>query len=102
MSRFPHLFSPISIGSVEIPNRIVSTGHHTYLADGAPSPELIADRRSPREWQDAGGHDMRYMARMKARSILAEHHPRPFSDEIDAELRARYNILLSAKDMGRA
>ncbi len=62
----------------------------------------IADRRSPREWQDAGGHDMRYMARMKARSILAEHHPRPFSDEIDAELRARYNILLSAKDMGRA
>lgn len=42
MTRFAHLFSPIRIGSVEIANRIVSTGHHTYLADGAPSPELIA------------------------------------------------------------
>ncbi|MGI9309926.1 MAG: FAD-dependent oxidoreductase [bacterium] len=37
-----NLFSPIRIGACEIPNRIVSTGHHTYLADGAPSDELIA------------------------------------------------------------
>lgn len=42
MSRFPHLFEPIRIGLVDVPNRIVSTGHHTYLADGAPSPELVA------------------------------------------------------------
>lgn len=39
---FPHLFSPIAIGSCEIANRVVSTGHHTYLADGVPDERLIA------------------------------------------------------------
>ncbi|NNE79197.1 MAG: FAD-dependent oxidoreductase [Silicimonas sp.] len=42
MTALPHLFSPIRIGPIDIPNRIVSTGHHTHLASGAPSPELIA------------------------------------------------------------
>ena len=42
MTAFPHLFSPIRIGKVEVPNRIVSTGHHTYLASGGPSEDLIA------------------------------------------------------------
>ena len=40
--KFPTLFSSIDIGSVTIPNRIVSTGHHTYLAHEIPSKELIA------------------------------------------------------------
>lgn len=39
---FPNLFSPINIGPVTIPNRIVSTGHHTYLAHEHPGEELIA------------------------------------------------------------
>lgn len=42
MTAFPRLFSPIQIGRVEVPNRIVSTGHHTYLADASPTPALIA------------------------------------------------------------
>ena len=37
-----HLFSPIDIGSVRVKNRIVSTGHHTYLADKQPGDALIA------------------------------------------------------------
>ncbi len=41
-SSFPSLFSEISIGPVRVPNRIVSTGHHTYLAHKHPSEELIA------------------------------------------------------------
>ena len=40
--QFPNLFSAIDIGPVTIPNRIVSTGHHTYLAHEHPSAELIA------------------------------------------------------------
>ena len=40
--RLPHLLSPLRIGPVEIKNRIVSTGHHTYLADKQPSEALIA------------------------------------------------------------
>ncbi len=41
-TQFPNLFSPVRIGPVEVPNRIVSTGHHTYLAHQHPNEELIA------------------------------------------------------------
>ncbi len=41
-SQFPNLFTAIPIGPAEVPNRIVSTGHHTYLAHQHPSDELIA------------------------------------------------------------
>jgi 2,4-dienoyl-CoA reductase-like NADH-dependent reductase (Old Yellow Enzyme family)/thioredoxin reductase len=40
--QFTNLFSTIDIGPVTVPNRIVSTGHHTYLAHEHPSEELIA------------------------------------------------------------
>ena len=39
---FPNLFSTIKLGDCEIKNRIVSTGHHTYLADREPGDALIA------------------------------------------------------------
>jgi 2,4-dienoyl-CoA reductase-like NADH-dependent reductase (Old Yellow Enzyme family) len=39
---FPNLFSEISLGPCIVRNRIVSTGHHTYLADNAPGDDLIA------------------------------------------------------------
>jgi len=40
---FPHLFEPITIGSVTIRNRILSTGHDTVLpTDGTVNDELIA------------------------------------------------------------
>ena len=38
----PNLFSPIDLGPVRVKNRIVSTGHHTYLADKQPGDALIA------------------------------------------------------------
>ena len=41
-AHFPNLFSAIKIGNTVLKNRIVSTGHHTYLADKYPSGELIA------------------------------------------------------------
>jgi 2,4-dienoyl-CoA reductase-like NADH-dependent reductase (Old Yellow Enzyme family)/thioredoxin reductase len=41
--RFPHLFSPLLIGPVTIPNRIVSSGHDTVMAvDGKVSDQLLA------------------------------------------------------------
>lgn len=40
--RFPHLFSEIALGNCVLPNRIVSTGHHTYLSDDVPDARLIA------------------------------------------------------------
>ena len=41
-TQFNHLFSPITLGSTRLRNRIVSTGHHTYLADRQPGDALIA------------------------------------------------------------
>ena len=40
--RLAHLFSPIELGPVRLKNRIVSTGHHSYLADEFPGEALIA------------------------------------------------------------
>lgn len=40
MSTFPHLFSPLDMGPVRLPNRIVSTGHDTCMTDGG----LVSDR----------------------------------------------------------
>lgn len=43
MQPFPHLFSPLRISNTEIRNRILSTGHQTYLAEnGLPGDKLIA------------------------------------------------------------
>jgi 2,4-dienoyl-CoA reductase-like NADH-dependent reductase (Old Yellow Enzyme family) len=42
-ANYPHLFSPLIIRGHEIRNRILSTGHQTYLArSNLPSDELIA------------------------------------------------------------
>ena len=47
MTKFPHLFSPFTIKSTEIRNRIFSTGHDTYLpVGGLPSDALIAYQRA--------------------------------------------------------
>ena len=44
---FPHLFSPLKVGSVELKNRIVFTGHATNLTvDGHPNDELVAYQRA--------------------------------------------------------
>jgi 2,4-dienoyl-CoA reductase-like NADH-dependent reductase (Old Yellow Enzyme family) len=40
---FPHLFSPLRIGPVVLPNRIVSSGHDTVMADdGKVGDQLVA------------------------------------------------------------
>ena len=41
-SQFPNLFSEIAVGNCVVANRIVSTGHHTYLSDNTPDNRLIA------------------------------------------------------------
>ncbi len=72
MTTFQHLFSPIRIGEIEVPNRIVSTGHHTYLAGGAPSPELIAYHKARAE----GG------AGLIVTEIVAAHESAGFSSQL--------------------
>lgn len=43
MTAFPHLFSPLRVGSVTLPNRILSSGHDTVMADhGYVTDRLVA------------------------------------------------------------
>ena len=43
MAGFKHLFTPLQLRSVEIRNRILSTGHQTYLAKGGvPGEDFVA------------------------------------------------------------
>lgn len=43
MTAYPQLFSPLKVGAVEIPNRIMSTGHDTVMAhDGHVTDRMIA------------------------------------------------------------
>ena len=42
MTRFPHLFSPFTIGPLTFKNRIFSTGHGTRLGNRVINDELLA------------------------------------------------------------
>ncbi|MBX9947154.1 MAG: oxidoreductase, partial [Reyranella sp.] len=44
MSAFPRLFTPLRLRKTEIRNRILSTGHQTYLAakGGLPGEDFVA------------------------------------------------------------
>ncbi|WP_119460130.1 FAD-dependent oxidoreductase [Rhodospirillaceae bacterium SYSU D60014] len=49
-SQFPHLFSPLQVGSVTLKNRIFSTGHDTTMpTDGLINDRLVAYHRARAE-----------------------------------------------------
>jgi len=54
----------------------------------------IADRSSPKEWEELGKPNLLEVARQRKEDILANSHSSHISDALDAELRARFKILL--------
>ena len=61
----------------------------------------VADRFSPKEWNEKGRPDILQRAIAEKRRILETHFPRHVSREIDDALRARHaNIYLPRKAMG--
>ncbi|MEM8592118.1 MAG: trimethylamine methyltransferase family protein [Pseudomonadota bacterium] len=70
-------------------------GAHTYAAMERDYfyPKL-ADRDEPRTWAQGGAKDAWARAREKAQAILRDHIPSYLSPEQDAEIRARFNILI--------
>lgn len=54
----------------------------------------LADRDTPRTWQEKGARDAWTVARDRAREVLAAHHPAYLTPEQDAAIRARFDILL--------
>ena len=53
----------------------------------------LADRDTPDTWQAAGAQDARSRARIRAREILANHHPVCLDPDADAQIRARFPII---------
>ncbi len=62
----------------------------------------FGDRSSPTEWADAGKPVMLERAIERRDEIFATYFPKHISDEVDAEIRKRFPISLSAKGAGRA
>ena len=54
----------------------------------------IADRSSPKEWEELGKPNLLEVARRLKEDILANSHPSHVSDALDAELRSCFRILL--------
>jgi 2,4-dienoyl-CoA reductase-like NADH-dependent reductase (Old Yellow Enzyme family)/thioredoxin reductase len=85
---FDRLFSPVSFGSRQAKNRIVSTPHGTNLAvDGVPSPRLVAYH----EAKAAGGCGTVMMFGSAAASELtpiSSNHVNLWMDEAEPGLRA--------------
>jgi trimethylamine--corrinoid protein Co-methyltransferase len=61
----------------------------------------LADRSSPKEWEEFGRPDLIETAVAKKREILSTHFPRHIGDDLDAEIRARFEIKLPREAMGR-
>ena len=61
-------------------------------------PSLL-DRDNRDDWEMKGARDIREAARDHARKVLAEHWPEVIPENLDAEIRRRFEILLPRQSM---
>lgn len=93
--------------AVEVIHDVCTKGPKHYLGH----PQTLAlmnteylyptlfDRGTRADWEEAGSLDIRTVAKAKAREILTNHWPKTIPDEIDAQIRARFDILLPRQAM---
>jgi len=55
---------------------------------------VIADRSSPKEWEELGKPNLLDTARKRKEEILESPYPLHIPDALDQDLRARFNVLL--------
>ena len=88
-----------NLGFDAICTAILGDGHflgsdHTYQAmERDYHYPKIADREQPRTWAKVGATSAWERANTAARLVLDTHHPSYLTDEQDAEIRARFNII---------
>jgi trimethylamine--corrinoid protein Co-methyltransferase len=59
----------------------------------------VGDRTSPKEWIEQGSADVNRRARAMIKEILAGHYPAHITEELDAEIRANFDIKLPREFM---
>ena len=62
---------------------------------------ILSDRDSPNVWKEKGKPILLDKAVAKKEQILNTYYPKHINDEVDLLVRERYNIYVSAADMGR-
>ena len=103
--------APVEVGPAtlvldNIREAIAGDGHFLGQADTLARmssdfvyPQL-ADRRSPAQWEQAGSLDIRTVARERTKQVLATHFPTHLGPEVEAALRAAWDIRLTKELMG--
>lgn len=92
--------TPEALGFDAICDTVLGEGHFLGSAQTHAAMErdylypALADRDTPREWEDNGALDMRTRAKHTAQQILSEHHPAYLTPDVVANLRARFPIRL--------
>lgn len=61
-------------------------------------PEL-GDRNTPAVWEEDGSRDIFARAKDRVREVLSVHYPQTLPPEVDAAIRARFDIHLAEADM---
>ncbi|MEM7598931.1 MAG: trimethylamine methyltransferase family protein [Pseudomonadota bacterium] len=92
--------TPANLGFDAICDAVLGEGHflggdHTI---GAMERDyfypLLADRDSPKTWEDKGAPDAWAMARLRAQELLDSHRPEYLSADQDRAIRDRFDILI--------
>ncbi len=92
--------TPETLGYDAILEAVMGDGHflggqHTFAAmERDYFYPAIADRDEPRTWAENGAMDAWERARKTAQAILRDHKPDYLSPDQDAQIRARFNIIL--------
>lgn len=100
--------SPATIVLDNIRDAVAGEGHFLGQADTLARmssdfvyPQL-ADRRSPAVWEQAGSLEIRSVARQRAAHLLATHFPTHLDGQVEAALRAGWDIRLEKEAMRAA
>lgn len=59
----------------------------------------VGNRLTPSEWKELGSKDVAEVSRIKTQEILDTHFPSHISDELDAKIRANFDIRLPRSQM---
>ena len=89
-----------NLGFESICEAVLGEGHFLGGAQTIAAMErdyfypTVADRDTPRTWQENGAADAWGRARTKASQILTEHHPEYLTAEQDRSIREKFKILI--------
>ena len=84
--------------AVEGPGHFLGSDQTVAMMESEYLYPSIGDRRTPDVWYDNGAKTIWDIAREKVKMMM-QHYPSYLSAEIDAQIRAEFDIKISAEEM---